>query len=210
MAYPQQAFTPPPDLPGLLNYINTRIVTNGRKEIDAIEVNNIVNALAQFIPAYTVNAFGAKVETGGGVVALSKPVSIISGTKPTSITWDAKVQKEYYIMNTFGEALTSSTYYDNLFVARTDIPQYAILHIAQMENGSWVQISNLGGISTEVANSKVDTPAIIITLSDILNRKIEATLNLSDDVGQVAEIRSDGLFVPEAPAPEGGVLGGDL
>jgi len=210
MAYPQQAFTPPPDLPGLLNYINTRIVTNGRKEIDAVEVNNIVNALAQFIPAYTVNAFGAKVETGGGVIALSKPVSIISGTKPTSITWDAKVQKEYYIMNTFGEALTSSTYYDNLFVARTDIPQYAILHIAQMENGSWVQISNLGGISTEVANSKVDTPAIEITLSDILNRKIEAALNISDEAGNVAEIKSDGLFVPEAPAPEGGVLGGDL
>ena len=207
MAYPQQAFTPPPDLPGLLNYINTRIVTNGRKEIDAIEVNNIVNALAQFIPAYTVNAFGAKVETGGGVVALSKPVSIISGTKPTSITWDAKVQKEYYIMNTFGEALTSSTYYDNLFVARTDIPQYAILHIAQMENGSWVQISNLGGISTEVANSKVDTPAIIITLSDILNRKIEATLNLSDDAGQSAEIRSDGLFVPTPAAAPSSVRG---
>jgi len=207
MAYPQQAFTPPPDLPGLLNYINTRIVTNGRKEIDAIEVNNIVNALAQFIPAYTVNAFGAKVETGGGVVALSKPVSIISGTKPTSITWDAKVQKEYYIMNTFGEALTSSTYYDNLFVARTDIPQYAILHIAQMENGSWVQISNLGGISAEIPNSKVDTPAIEITLSDILNRKIEATLNLSDDAGQSAEIRSDGLFVPMPAAAPSSVRG---
>lgn len=207
MAYPQQAFTPPPDLPGLLNYINTRIVTNGRKEIDAIEVNNIVNALGQFIPAYTVNAFGAKVETGGGAIALSKPVSIISGTKPTSITWDAKVQKEYYIMNTFGEALTSSTYYDNLFVAKTDIPQYAILHIAQMENGSWVQISNLGGISTEVANSKVDTPAITITLSDILNRKIEADLNLSPDAGNAAEIRLNGFYVPTPAAAPSSVRG---
>ncbi len=79
-----------------------------------------------------------------------------------------------------------------------------------MENGSWVQISNLGGISTEVANSKIDTPAIAITLSDILNRKIEATLNLSEEVGNVAEIKSDGLYVPTPAEPEGGVLGGDL
>lgn len=210
MPYPQQTFTPPPDLPGLLNYMNTEIVTNGRKEITAIEVNNIVNALAQFIPAYTINAMAAKVESDGGVISLSKPVSVISGTLPTSVTWAANVQKEFYIMNTFGVAINSSTYYDNLFVARTSIPQYAILHIAQMENGNWVQISNLGGISTEVANSKIDTPAITVTLSDILNRKIEATLNLSTDVGNVAEIRPTGLYVPTPAEPEGGVLGGDL
>ena len=209
MAYPQQTFTPPPDLPGLLNYINTELVTNGRKEITAVDVNNIVNALAQFIPAYTVNAMAAKVESGGGVISLSKPVSVISGTLPTSVTWEANVQKEFYIMNTFGVALTSSTYYDNLFVARTSIPQYAILHIAQMENGNWVQISNLGGISTEVANSKEDTPAIMITLSGILNRNIEANLNLSDDEGNAAEIRPTGLYVPTPATPPASAVRGD-
>lgn len=210
MAIPEQTFA---NLPALVDYSNVKIVPNDRREIDGAEVNNVVNGLAYFIPAYTMNAVdGADIVSTGGAVALDKPISIITGTLPTSVTWSANVQKELYISNTFGVELPLSgvTYYDFLMVERTTIPLLSTIHIAQAINGSWVQVNNLGGEASDVPNSKTDTESIAVHLSGTLNRDIEVELLVSEGEGNVLEIRSDGAFVPAPAAPPSSAVTGDL
>ncbi len=50
----------------------------------------------------------------------------------------------------------------------------------------------------ETPNEKIDTESITITLTGDYNRIIQADLNISTDEGNVAEIRDDGLYVPES------------
>lgn len=141
MALPEQNFS---TLQQLLNYINIYFVPNGRKEIDGTEGNNILNSLGNFIPEYTNNAVsGADVHSVGGVVALSRPFTIFSGSLPTSVTWGNNIQKEYYVVNSFSQVipLNGIVYYDNNLAAKNSIPAKATLHIAQAENGSWIQVS---------------------------------------------------------------------
>lgn len=142
MALPEQTFN---TLGELVNYTNTDIVPNGRKEINGVENNNVLNGLAKFIPEYTMNAVdGADVVTAGGAIVLSRPITIFNTVKPTSVTWTNNVQKEYYISNPFSQVIDivgSKSYFDNNLINRTQVPPKSILHIAQAENGSWVQIA---------------------------------------------------------------------
>lgn len=196
MAYPAQTF---PTLQELKNYTNTYFIPNGRKEIDGTEGNNILNGLADFIPKYAVNALdGADVISAGGYVALGRPVTVITNTVPSGITWGNNIQKEYYITNTLPSPipLIDVVYYDLFMAAQTEIPINTTVHIAQAENGQWVQVNNLGGAASDIPNSSEDTPAISIILSGALNRKIEANINVSEDEGNALEVRSSGVFVP--------------
>ena len=195
------------------NYVNTNINANGRKDITGPEANKSFQGAIQFIPEYTVNAqYGSKVFSTGGNVVLGRAVNIITVVPPVSITWSSNIQKEYYIVNTTSSniPLSGVTYYDFSLQVKDYIPLLSVVHLAQSENGLWIQINNLGGEASDVPNEKEDTSAIAINLSGTLNRKIEAELNLSEEEGNVAEIREDGLFVPTPAAPPSGALTGDL
>lgn len=210
MALPAQTF---PTLPNLVNYTNTYFVPNGRKEIDGTEGNNILNGLAKFIPEYTVNAVvGADIISNGGVISLARPVTVITQVLPTSITWSPNIQREYYITNTLSTniPLSGVVYYDLGMAVQTSIPLNTTIHIAQAENGSWVQVNNLGGAASDVPNSSEDTPAISINLSGQLNREIEAVLNVSEDADNALEVRSDGVYVAASSGGGGGNGQGNL
>lgn len=142
MALPAQTFS---TIQQLDNYTNTKIVPNAKKEIDGIELNNILNGLSDFIVKYGVNSYadGADIITSGGAVTLEKPINIISNAAPTSVTWEDNIQKEYYITNTLGQSipLLGVSYIDNYSVVKTTIPGRASLHIAQATNGSWIQVA---------------------------------------------------------------------
>lgn len=141
MALPQQTFN---TIPQLIAYVNTFFVPNGRKEIDGAEGNNILNSLGDFIVKYAVNADGgAQVFSSGGVVNLVKAINVVQSVAPTSITWSPNVQKEFYIVNPLAQPinLQGVTYYDNNFVQRTAIPGKSNIHIAQAENGQWIQVA---------------------------------------------------------------------
>lgn len=142
MSYPQQTFS---TIQQLLNYINTNIVTNGNEEIDAVEVNNIENALANFIVSYTINANRAGISSSSGVVSLSKPITIFT-VVPASLQWPDNIQFEYYIVNTTSSIINITSgysYVDSSGNLQTVIPAHATVHIAKATNGSWVQVNNL-------------------------------------------------------------------
>lgn len=206
--YPKQTFT---TLQQLKDYTNNTIVKNGSKDIDAIEANNVFNGAIDFIPKYTVNAEnGADIISGGGAVELTKPVSVIATTVPTSVVFYPNIQKEYYITNTLDEELTLGdgiTYYDTLMVQKTTLPKLTNIHLALAQNGAWIQINNLAGTAGDVPNSKEDTPAITINLSGTLNRTIEAEFNVSEEEGNAIEIKDDGAFVPTPPPASSSVRG---
>ena len=142
MALPAQTFA---TIQQLDNYTNTKIVPNAKKEIDATELNNILNGLSEFIVKYGVNSYddGADIITSGGAVTLQKPINVISNVVPTSITWGDNIQKEYYITNMLAPSipLLGVSYIDNYSVVKTTIPGRAALHIAQATNGSWIQVA---------------------------------------------------------------------
>lgn len=210
MAYPAEQFS---TLNELENYTNVYFVPNGRKDIDGTEGNNILNGLIKFIPEYTNNAvIGADIISSGGVVSLVRPVNVITQVAPTSVTWPNNIQREYYIANTLPVEITLSgvVYYDLGMAVKNTIPQNTTIHIAQAENGSWVQVNNLGGEASDIPNSKTDTPAIEINLSGTLNRDIQAILKVSSEEGNALEVLSDGAYVSSAAPSAPGTVIGDL
>lgn len=145
MAYPNQTFA---SVALLINYINTKIVTNGTQEIDAVAMNNVLNAICEFIVDYTVNGSLADVNSSSGqVIVVSKPITIFTGA-PTSIQWPNNVQNEYYFINETGYDIPISAGYSYVDVyedEKTIIPARQVIHIAKVENGGWVQVNNLSG-----------------------------------------------------------------
>jgi hypothetical protein len=146
MPIPSQAFNTIQDL---LVYINTYFIPNGNQDIDGDEGNNILNGLANFIVSYTLNSGLVRIESGGGVIILSKPMTVFTGG-PTSIQWPGNIQNEYYITNATGLniSLTNGySYIDQFATAQTIIPARTSIHIAKATNGSWIQMNNLPGSS---------------------------------------------------------------
>lgn len=210
MALPAQTFA---NLQQLINYTNTYFIPNGRKEIDGTEGNNILNSLANFIPIYTNNAvIGADIISTGGVVSLARPVNVITQVAPTSVTWPNNIQREYYIANTLPVEIPLSgvVYYDLGMAAKTTIPQNTTIHIAQAENGSWVQVNNLGGAASDVPNQGEDTPSIETLTDGTLGRIISSRLIVSEDADNALEVRDDGVYVAASSGGSGGNGQGNL
>jgi hypothetical protein len=133
----------------LLNDINTRFVPNGAELITGDIGNSQLNGLANFIVSYTLNSALVRIESGGGIIALSKPMSVFT-VVPTSIQWPDNIQNEYYITNATGLniSLTNGYFYiDQFGTAQTIIPARTSIHIAKATNGSWIQMNNLPGSS---------------------------------------------------------------
>lgn len=145
MAYPNQTFA---SIALLQNYINTKIVTNGTQEIDAVAMNNVLNSLCTFIVEYTMNGSLANVENSSGqVIVVSKPITIFTGA-PLSVQWPLNVQNEYYLINETGYDIPISAGYSYVDVyenEKTIIPARQVVHIAKTISDGWVQVNNVGG-----------------------------------------------------------------
>lgn len=76
---------------------------------------------------------------------------------------------------------------------------YAIT-IALSDKGYWQQIINDSGTLIEIANNKIDTPTVEITLSGTLDRTIKADVIISQTIDNQLVAVGDGLYVPEPPA----------
>lgn len=145
MALPSQTFS---TLAELINYINTKIIPNGMREIDGEALNNALNALAQFIEEYTVNGGLLDLETDSGIVIeVSKPMTVFIGA-PTSVQWPNNPQNEYYLVNATGYDIPLSAgfvFVDAYQDEKNIIPANQVVHIAKAPNGSWIQVNNFGG-----------------------------------------------------------------
>lgn len=144
MPIPSQTFT---NIQQLITYINTYIIPNGNFEIDGEEANNALNALANFIPEYAINAGnGGDIHNTGGVYPLVKPVTVFSSVVPTSVSFPGNIQNEYYIVNATGFNIPIATpYLDQYGTSQIQIPARTSIHIGRLQNGSWVLLNNLGG-----------------------------------------------------------------
>lgn len=145
MSLPAQTFT---SITQLITYINAFIVPNASQQIDATDVNNVENALANFIVKYALNGSLATIVSNSGVVSLPTPVTVISTPAPSAITWPDNVQNEYYIVNATGTEIpfvSGLFYVDQFSIQQTSIPAHTVIQIAKATNGNWIQVSNLPG-----------------------------------------------------------------
>ena len=145
MPYPQQTFT---DFNQLLNYINTEVVTNGNEEIDAVIMNNVVNGLLTFIEQSPLNNTKGVIVSIGGNVALNSPVTLISGTTPTSVTWGDNIYNQYVIINALSVAVpTLVSFKDILGNVINSIPPQSVLNLYKLTNNDWINTNK--NISTD-------------------------------------------------------------
>jgi len=147
MPLPSQTFS---TIAELLTYINTYVIPNGNEEISGEIENNVENAVCNFIVSYTLNSGLAKIESSGGDIVLSKPITVIQTTVPDTLQWPDNVQNEFYIVNATGTNIPLApgfTYYDQNLSARTTIPARFVVHIAKADNAQWIQVNNIASSS---------------------------------------------------------------
>lgn len=143
MPLPSQTFQ---TITELISYINTYIIPNGMNEIDGTELNNVENALANFIVRYTLNSQLVTISATTSAVSLSTPFTLFTQV-PASLQWPNNIQNEYYIMNATGTDIPLAagfTYLDVFLSAKNYIPFRTVIHIAKAGNGQWIQVNNLG------------------------------------------------------------------
>ena len=193
MPYPQQTFN---SLADLLAYTNSNIVTNGLGEIDAVELNNVLNGLATFIQQNPLNWNKAKVESSGGVIVIERGVTEIKGIAPTTVTWGDNVQNEFKIVNMTASNIplaSGKSYYDVNANQITYIPSRQVLNICKDDNNKWIQVNNFssnGGSGSDTfckdyINVGNDSPQIMvggdttysITSAGIKIDSIDVTIN---------------------------------
>lgn len=139
MSYPTQTFNTFDDL---LGYINTNWITNGNQEITGIVGNNVVNAELSFIRKSPLNWQKCQIASTGGVVVATRPVLIVYGVVPTSISWTDNIYNEYILVNTTSEdipILGGLGYYDINAAFKTTLLAGSIIDIFKAENNLWFQ-----------------------------------------------------------------------
>lgn len=137
-----------PNITALRNYVNTYFNTNGVNAITGMEDNTALNGIIDYILNSMINNDFVSIISTGGVVVLPTPMNIITSVLPTSIQWTSNFQNEYYIVNGLGVNVPLAagfTYIDAFGTVQTVIPARTAIHIAEAENGSWIQMNNVGG-----------------------------------------------------------------
>lgn len=137
--YPELTFS---TLQQLRDYANQHIIPNNLREITGEIHNNAANGFIDFIERSVINWQKVDIISTGGNLLLTKPFVLIQNVTPDSITWSANNWNEYYITNATDDpiALTGVMYYNAFLVAQTSIPANATIHVAQAENGAWLQM----------------------------------------------------------------------
>jgi hypothetical protein len=181
-----------PNISALNNFINTKIIPNGIKSITGQDENDVQIALSNFIVSYGINTTSADVSSASGIILLTKPVTLFTGSLPTSIQWPDNVQNQYYIVNTFGVPIPLSagfSYLDEALVERTNIPALSAVQIMKAENGSWIKVNTATAGAIEIPNQAGDDA---VEVSGTLGRII--SINVSPDSGNTFEIRDNGAY----------------
>lgn len=140
-------------------------------------------------------------DTINNEITITHAQTAITGT-PTCVNLSL-VKRKVAIANRTGVniPICSGGYYIDLEGnAKNYLPAISTTTISYSSEQYWQQIANDGGTSTEIPNTKTDTPAITINLSGTLNRDIQAQLRLDSDPNNAAQITSEGLFVAPGDA----------
>lgn len=137
-----------PNITALRTYVNQYIIPNGANEITGLEDNTALNGIIDWILNSMVNAKFVAIESiPGGVIVLPAPMTLFTAL-PTSIQWNTDFQNEYYIINGLGVSIPLTagySYVDAFGTVNNSIPARTAVHIAQMINGTWLQVNNIGG-----------------------------------------------------------------
>lgn len=125
----------------LRNAINTYLVPNGSGDINATEINNVLNSVVDFLAASSVNGGLAKIEQSGGAIVLSNGVTIVKTTIPTSLTWIDNIYNQWVIINQLSSSiplLSGLSYVDIFGTVQTSIPANTTVNLYKVSNGQWV------------------------------------------------------------------------
>lgn len=144
MPYPAVTFA---NFDDLMNYINTNIVTNGLQEIEGVEHNAVENGLLTFTRKSPLNWGLAEIISVGGAVSATKPVTVITTTTPTTLSWSDNIYNEYIFMNMTGNAiplLSPLVYFTAAGTSLNYIPENTSVNILKTANGLWVAVSVSG------------------------------------------------------------------
>lgn len=139
MSYPTQTFNTFDDL---LGYINTHWITNGNQEITGVIGNNVVNGELSFIRKSPLNWQKCQISSTGGVVVAMRPVVVIYGITPTSISWTDNIYNEYILINTTSNDIPIGGglgYYDINAGFKTTLLSGSIIDIFKADNNLWFQ-----------------------------------------------------------------------
>jgi len=142
MPYPSHTY---PNFAALEAAINELWVTNGVGDITGDIGNSIVNGLLTFIEQSPLNWQKADVISGGGDVVLSRPVSIIITTTPTSLAWVDNIYNQQVIINTRTDDIPLAngfSFYNIDLTVQTSIAAKQTVVIYKAKNGLWLQGNN--------------------------------------------------------------------
>jgi len=134
-------FTPFNTIDDLIAYIDNVIKENHNEEITGPLHNRAENGIVQYVKEATLNYFKASVISSGGNVALSRNVSVIITTTPTTLTWGDNFSNEWVIANMTGNPiplLGSLVYYLPTGAAIDNIPANSVVTIFKAINDLWI------------------------------------------------------------------------
>jgi hypothetical protein len=191
MPLPSQTF---PNFNALLNYINTQWIPNGTGNITGDIGNNVVNGLLTFIEQSSINYSKVHIVSIGGAVVIpsSNPTLLISGTTPSSVTWQDNIYNEIVIINTLPVSvplLSGTVYYDTSLIAQNFIPAGKAIRLLKSTNNLWVTdggggaklpligIAGTGGQNDPVVNSSLFESSLIIGLGSANSGRYKIEVN---------------------------------
>lgn len=123
----------------LETYINTFIIPNAMELIQGDEHNAVENGLLTFIEQSPLNWQKARIQSTGGVISASRPVTIFTTVVPSSLSWSDNIYNQYVFINaTAGDIPTTTTYYDINLQPLNVIPARSIVNLYKSMNDQWI------------------------------------------------------------------------
>lgn len=120
-------------------WIDQNIIPNGMELITGDDGNITENAAVKFIRRSPLNWETAKIESGGGVIAASRPVNVFMTTTPSSLSWADNIYNQFVFINaTAGDIPTTTTYYDINLQPINIIPARSIINLYKASNSQWI------------------------------------------------------------------------
>lgn len=138
MPFPTLSFT---NIDSWFNWVNNNIIPNGMELITGDDGNITENAAIYFIKRSPLNWQTAKVESTGGSLIASRPITVFTSIVPTSLSWVDNIYNQYIFINTINSdipLLLGSNYYDIDSNLKTVIPAKSIVNIVKTSNNSWI------------------------------------------------------------------------
>lgn len=136
MPYPVNTFS---NFAQLLAYINQYWITNGVEEITGVIGNDVVNGLLTFTEQSPLNWQKADIQSSGGVLSATRPITVFMGVTPTMLSWGDNIYNEWVFINTtVGNIPTMTPYVDINMQNVFSIPAKSIINICKAKNDVWI------------------------------------------------------------------------